>query len=204
MSIELLQNLSLASYILAAVFLVISIILFFRLDVVKLIGDFTGANERKAIESMRLQNENSGSSSYKSMRSNAARGRLTDKISPSGRLLHNTGGFMPASETEKFSTVELMPAGNETTVLSSGANETTVLSPGMNETTVLSPAMNETTVLSPSMNETTVLSQSMADFGDTVDLMENNVVAVKEAPVLHEDFQMDIEMSFLGSSELIE
>ena len=82
MSIELLQNLSLASYVLAGIFLMVSIILFFRLDVIKLVGDFTGANERKAIENMRLQNENSGNSSYKSMRSNTSRGRLTDKISP--------------------------------------------------------------------------------------------------------------------------
>ena len=51
MSIELLQNLSLASYALAGVFFMVSVILFFRLDVLKLIGDFTGANERKAIES---------------------------------------------------------------------------------------------------------------------------------------------------------
>ena len=141
MSIELLQNLSLASYVLAGIFLMVSIILFFRLDVVKLIGDFTGANERKAIESMRMQNENPDNGSYKSMRSSASGGRLTDKISPSGRLLHNTGGFMSSAETEKFSTVELMPTANETTVLSQSANETTVLTPEMNETTVLSPNM---------------------------------------------------------------
>ena len=214
MSIELLQNLSLASYVLAGVFFMVSVILFFRLDILKLIGDFTGANERKAIESMRLQNENAGEKSYKSMRSSTARGRLTDKISPSGRLIHNTSEIMPSATTEKFSTLELMTSANETTVLnaemnettvlSSGMNETTVLSPGMSETTVLSPGMSETTVLSSGMNETTVLSQGMLRFGDTVDLLEDNPVSEPEMPVLTGIFRLDIEMSFLGSTEIVE
>ncbi len=194
MSIELLQNLSLVSYALAGVFFMVSIILFFRLDILKLVGDFTGANERKAIENIRLQNENTGNSSYKSMRSGTARGRLTDKISPSGRLMHKTSEIMPSATTEKFSTVELAPSGNETTVLNAGMNETTVLSPGMSETTVLSPGMNETTVL----------SQGMLGFGDTVDLLDNNSAPMQEVPVLTGIFQLDIEMSFLGSAEIVE
>lgn len=204
MSIELLQNLSLASYVLAGVFFMVSVILFFRLDILKLIGDFTGANERKAIESMRLQNENAGEKSYKSMRSSTARGRLTDKISPSGRLIHNTSEIMPSATTEKFSTLELMTSANETTVLNAEMNETTVLSSGMNETTVLSPGMSETTVLSSGMNETTVLSQGMLRFGDTVDLLEDNPVSEPEMPVLTGIFRLDIEMSFLGSTEIVE
>lgn len=194
MSIELLQNLSLASYVLAGVFFMVSVILFFRLDILKLIGDFTGANERKAIESMRLQNENASENSYKSMRSSTARGRLTDKISPSGRLIHNTSEIMPSATTEKFSTHELMPS----------VNETTVLSAGMNETTVLSAGISETTVLSPGMNETTVLSQGMLGFGDTVDLLEDNPVSEPKMPALTGIFRLDIEMSFLGSTEIVE
>lgn len=194
MSIELLQNLSLASYALAGVFFMVSVILFFRLDVLKLIGDFTGANERKAIESMRLQNENASENSYKSMRSSTVRGRLTDKISPSGRLIHNTSEIRPSATTEKFSTEELTSIGNETTVLDAGMNETTVLSPGISETTVLSPGMNETTVL----------SQGMLGFGDTADLLEDNPVSEPEMPVLTGIFQLDIEMCFLGSTEIVE
>ena len=204
MSIELLQNLSLASYILAGIFLFISLILFFRLDIINVIGDFTGANERKAIENMRLQNENASENGYKSMRSSSTRGRLTDKISPSGRLIHNTGGFSSSPGTEKFSTVELMPSTNETTVLAGNSNETTVLSSGVNETTVLSQGMNETTVLSPGMNETTVLSQSMGKFGVTTELTQNNAATIAESATMTGGFQLDIEMCFLGSAELIE
>lgn len=184
MSIELLQNLSLASYVLAGVFFMVSVILFFRLDVLKLIGDFTGVNERKAIESMRLQNENTGNSNYKSMRSGKARERLTDKISSSGRLVHNTSELMPAATTEKFSTEELIPTGNETMVLNAGMNETTVLSPGM--------------------NETTVLSQGSLGFGGAVDLLDDSEVSETEIPVLTGIFRLDIEMSFLGSAEIVE
>ena len=184
MSIELLQNLSLASYVLAVVFFMVSVILFFRLDVLKLIGDFTGANERKAIESMRLQNQNTGNSNYKSMRSGTARGRFTDKISASGRLINNTSELMPMATTEKFSTKELMPAGNETTVLNAG--------------------MNETTVLSPRMNETTVLSQGMSGFCNGVDLADDSTVSETDIPILAGSFRLDIEMSFLGSTEIVE
>lgn len=216
MTIELLQNLSLVSYVLAGISLFISIVLFFRWNIINVIGDFTGANERKAIENMRQQNENGGENGYHSMKSPSSRSSLTDKISPSGRLLHRTGGFSTSPGTEKFSTVELTPrasettvlsaGGNETTVLSPGMNETTVLSPGMNETTVLSPSMNETTVLSPGMNETTVLSQGTLNFGVTTELTQNDVASSVEPAYVQNalDFSLEIEMCFLGSTELIE
>lgn len=212
MTIELLQNLSLASYILAGIFLLISVVLFFRLDVIKLIGDFTGVNERKAIESMRQQNEDGVAKGYKPSKTSSSRGNVTDKISPSGRLQHNTSKLNSVSQTEKFSTKELTPSGNETTVLTAGANETTVLSAGINETTVLSPSMNETTVLSQGMlniGETTVLSQGTAGVQNTAELqntadLQNNVELQHTSMAQASAFRLEIEMCFLGSAELIE
>ena len=57
MTVELLKNLSLISYILSAIFLIVSVVLFFVFDIRKIIGDLSGANARKAIENIQKQNE---------------------------------------------------------------------------------------------------------------------------------------------------
>ena len=125
--------------------LAITVILFFVYKIPTVIGDLTGANARKAIENIRNQNENSGDKLYKTSQVNRERGKLTDKISPSGSLMRDPSGVLGggAMATEKISTQEL-PQVDETTVLES--NETTVL--GSNETTVLNGGgAGETTVL---------------------------------------------------------
>lgn len=137
MSIERLQSISIISYIIAVVLLLIAIALFFLLDIRRIIGDLTGITARKAIEDIRRQNENTGEKNYKSSPVNVARGRLTDKISPSGKLIKNTGGIGISPQTEKFNTSELSPHTGNTELLNTGMNETTVLSHSPNETTVL-------------------------------------------------------------------
>lgn len=137
MSIERLQSMSTIFYIIAVVLLFIAIALFFLLDIRRIIGDLTGITARKAIEDIRRQNENTGEKNYKSSPVNVARGRLTDKISPSGKLIKSTGGIGIYPQTEKFNTSELSPDTGNTEVLNTGMNETTVLSHSTNETTVL-------------------------------------------------------------------
>lgn len=137
MSIERLQSMSTISYIVAVVLLLIAIALFFLLDIRKIIGDLSGITARKAIENIRRQNEHTGEKNYKSSPVNMARGRLTDKISESGKLIKNTGGIGISPKTEKFSTTELNPESGNTEILGSVSNETTVLSYPTNETTVL-------------------------------------------------------------------
>lgn len=184
MSVELLQTLSLVSYILAAVLFLVAIALFFLLQVPKLFGDVTGSTARKAIETIRQQNESTGDKAYKPSAVNAARGKLTDKISPSGRLEQRITGMGVSAQTEKFDTTDLNPQSSETTVLSN-TNETTVLAPPTNETT----ALNEM----PSMGETTVLSQPTED--STAEVLKQSE---------SDSVTVDVEMGFTGSSELIE
>lgn len=124
---------------LAVIMLVVSIVLFFIYKIPSVIGDLTGSTARKAIEDIRNQNESSGNKVYKTSHVNRERGKLTDKISPSGGLIRNPseaiGGAMA---TEKISTQELPLETDETTVLNS-FNETTVLEVSSCETTVLTP-----------------------------------------------------------------
>ena len=168
-------------------------ILFFVYNIPSVIGDLTGATARKAIENIRNQNESSGDKTYKSSAVNRERGKITDKISPSGRLLKAPSDQLTgAMATAKISTQELPPA-DETDVL--GSNETTVL--GGNETTVLGG--NETTVLggnnapAPGGGETTVLS---AD--NTVG--ETSVLTADPAPAV---FQIEYEITYIHTDEVI-
>lgn len=118
MSVELLQNLALAGYMASGVFLAITVILFFVLKVPELIGDLSGMNARKAIEDIRRQNEETGHKAFKPSPVNAARGKLTDKISQSGRLIPRTGRLSPVMEGKTLGTQKLDDqAGQETTVL---------------------------------------------------------------------------------------
>lgn len=172
MSVELLNTLSLAAYIAAGVVFLVAVALFFLLNVPKLIGDISGSTAKKAIETIRQQNENSGDKAYKPSPVNAARGKLTDKISPSGGLEQRTTGLSFGAQTEKFETTELLEAAQATLLLSNG-------------------------------NETTLLSQS--DPGATTLLSDQKPKDEKEQkPTSPVAVTVDVEMSFTGSSEIIE
>lgn len=138
MSYEIYRYIFYGGAILAAVMLVATVILFFVYKIPTVIGDLTGANARKAIENIRNQNESSGNKLYKTSQINRERGKLTDKISPSGSLMRDPSGILVgggAMATEKISTQQLPP--EETTVLDT-ANETTVLdNSDVGETTLL-------------------------------------------------------------------
>ncbi len=180
MTVELLQTLSLVGFLLCGLFFLATVVLFFWLKIPKVVGDITGATARKSIESIRRQNEESGEKKYKPSFVNVSRGRLTDKISPTGTLQRRTGRLGGGMITEKISTMKLAAESEETTLLGSGSNETTVLHQPMNETTLLNTGMDKAVA----ENETTVLQLGTAETGS--------------------DFSVDIELCYLGSAEIIE
>ncbi len=192
MTIESLNTLSIVFFVCAAVFLITGVVLFFVLDIISVYGDLSGRTARKAIERMRKENEESGNKAYKPSPVNEKRGRLTDKMSESGRIISRQVGMNVNVGTQKLATDELAPDNNSST----GSNETTVLvNESVNETTLLvndAPA-NETTILvaepQQSVGETTVLVQQ-------AEVSDNNVENV--------DFTQEVELAFVGSSELIE
>lgn len=130
--------------ILCGIMFVVSILLFVLMRIPKVISDLSGATARKAIKAIREQNEASGDKGYKVSAFNEARGKLTDKISPSGNVIQQQQMQMGGVGTTKIGTQQLVDeAVNQTTVLDAvGAGETSVLSETMslNETTVLSEA----------------------------------------------------------------
>ncbi len=189
MDISTLQTLSTIFFVVAGVLFVVAGILFFRFDIIRIIGDVTGSTARKAIEDIRKGNELSGDKAYKPSAVNKSRGKLTDKISPSGNLMKHTAGLTVATGTQ-----ELVPEATETTVLDEIVGATTVLSDTSTETTVLSqPISNDTTVLNQSFGETTVLNPAEDAITDVVGFTDNC-----------SSFSLDLEMGFIGSAELIE
>lgn len=181
-------------------FLVLAIILFIALKIPKVIGDLTGATARKAINIIREQNENNVDN-YKSSKINKERGRLTDKISQSGRLVANDKTMGLGIRTEKISTQQLSYDGSdETTVLNLGTegNETTVLATPLfsNETTVLN-GMGQS-------NETTVLNVNMsAGFGNTEILEPVKTYTELEEVTNNAIFEILYEITYIHTSELI-
>lgn len=149
MTYEIYRYIFLGGAILAGIMLVVSVLVFILLKIPTVIGDLTGANARKAIENIRSQNESTGNKTYRTSVVNRERGKLTDKITPSGRLIKNVSeNLHGAMATEKIGTQQLQSEDvtNETTVLTDVA-ETTVLS-GANETTLLtSPESSQSFVV---------------------------------------------------------
>ncbi len=193
--------------ILSGLMLVAAILVFILLNIPKVISDLSGATARKAIKAIREQNEAGGEKTYKASAYNQARGKLTDKISPSGNVIQQRDAMQHFVTTTKIETQELVqdaPA-NETTVLG-GANETTVLG-SANETTVLGGA-NETTVLSginapavPDFNATERIDDLMtkaAEMGVTGDLGAPTVGALVDAA-----FAIELEITYIHSDEII-
>ena len=78
------------------------------------------------------------------------------------------------------------------------------LQPQLNETTVLEQPAGETTVLEQPVGETTVLTGTLppAESGETTVLVggETHTAAAPASS----GFTVDVEMSFTGSSEIIE
>ena len=154
MTYEIYRYIFLGGAILAAIMAVVSAIVFFVLKIPTVIGDLTGTNARKAIANIRNQNARADETSYRTSQINRERGKITDKMSPSGRVIqnpsHNLHGTMG---TEKIGVQQLVH-GN-------GANETTVLTEAQEGTIVQAsiPCGNETTLLADEsyVNETTVL-----------------------------------------------
>lgn len=107
---DILSLVSLISYILAGICLVLAAFFWFFFKIPSVIGDLSGRTAKKSIEKMRQANMRSGNKSYRASATNAARGKLTDTMQHSSKL-------------KKGKTPEEKPAADET-----GRPETGVLS----------------------------------------------------------------------------
>ena len=132
MTYEIYRYIFIGAAIAAGVMLAVTLILFFVLKIPGVIGDLSGRTARKAIADIRNHNMSANTD-------NIGSGKLTDKITASGRLMERRDSsgnkYTDKISTEKLIEQNKLSGSNETTLLNN-ANETTVLNTG-NETTVL-------------------------------------------------------------------
>lgn len=166
-----------AGFILAAVFLIISIVLFVKQKIPMVIGDLSGKTRARAIEQLRAENEKSGPKGHRPSTLNMNRGPLTTPVSetkttsdperpafvvahPSKRL--DTGEMDLVKSTDVLTPgTSVLPQSQETEVLQPG---TTVLDnpDGSKPTAVLETQSVEATAVLDQGEKTTVLADSGA------------------------------------------
>ena len=141
---------------LGVVFLVVSMLLFWLFKIPKVISDLSGRTAKKAIENIRKQNVESGDNRYKVSAVNRERGRVTDRMTPSGQLIRPQEQINTGVITEKIAN----NADQEAMILPSQSEDTELLNKNLNETELLNETrMNETMILSPQTqknSETTI------------------------------------------------
>lgn len=220
MSVEMLQTVSLVCFGAAGLFLLIAAVLFFVLDVPALMGEATGATERKAIASIRSQNRETGdvqsAKPSKSARSSAPRKR--DEGSGVGTAKLSTAQLHVDSSSKE--------TGNETTLLQQPQKEMSILERLETETTILRQPANAAAALRNPDSETTVLSQSdsvtaalsQPDSGTTIlnqpasatpilDMLEGETTGELLMPAdtnQSAGFSVEVEFEYASSGEIIE
>ncbi len=88
---ETLSTLSIISFAIAGVCLVLAIFFWIFFNIPTVIGDLSGRTARKSIARMRAANEKSGVKSYKESKTNVERGKLTDTMQQSKKLKKEKG-----------------------------------------------------------------------------------------------------------------
>lgn len=161
---SILSIISLVSFILAGVSLILTILFWFLFNIPAVIGDLTGRTARKSIAKLRAGNERSGAKSYRSSTTNVNRGKLTSNMPETDDSLKKTKkdnaetdmlvGNM-ADATGSMETELLTAGATETTALLDDDNATVSLVEDEFETTSLTDDENETTMLEPQVEETT-------------------------------------------------
>lgn len=87
---DILHTLSMVSYILAVLFVILAIALWFIFKIPNVIGDLSGRNAKKSIARMRQNNEKTGDKSYRASEKNLARGKLTGTMEDMGKVKSHT------------------------------------------------------------------------------------------------------------------
>jgi len=183
---------AIVGFSLAGVTLIAAIFMFFKMNILAIVGDLTGKTVAREIKAMREMNTATGNKIHRSSRVNIERGTLTDKVdldvpgqSPmamahsSKRLDKTTGGLAPVVQKIEQETVSARIPTTE----SFSSDTTEVLMDDINATEVLTDS-NATEVLTD-LNATEVLTETSA----TEVLVEETETVIEGTTVLEEVLQ---------------
>lgn len=90
---EILSLISLISFALAVVSLIVAVFIWFKFEIPAVISDLSGRTAKKSIQRLREDNEKSGKKVFKSSTTNIERGMLTDTMPDSETLREDESEF---------------------------------------------------------------------------------------------------------------
>lgn len=104
MSIEVLDTVSLVSFILAGISAVLAVVFWIIFKIPTVISDLSGRTARKSIERMRANNEKTGKKDFAPSKTNLNRGKVTELMNEpekgSGKLSNMLSGKLPNKKKE--------------------------------------------------------------------------------------------------------
>lgn len=103
---QILSWISLISFILAGISLVVAIFIWFKFQIPSVINDLSGRTAKKSIQRLRESNEKSGKKVFKSSTTNIERGMLTDTM-PDSEILKDESESKKASIGTKYQKTSL-------------------------------------------------------------------------------------------------
>lgn len=181
----------------AAIFFVLSVVLFFILKVPEIIGDLSGTTARKAIENIRLQNTDSLEKVYKSSKENAKRGKITEQMPSNSVKLGTTQAEKMRTE---ITTARLHTPSNEETIVLNVSQKAD------NELRILFDEASAETQVLENINDPqtgTVIADNVEYLGQTTVLGDETQVLVQADSALDCYFTVVTEITLFESQELI-
>lgn len=174
---EILSTVSTVSFALAGVFFLFAVFFWVKFEIVQIIGDLSGRTAKKSIAKMREKNEKTGKKSFKPSSVNLERGKLTDTMKDSQKLINRV-----SKKTEESLETGLL---SENKVDNSDGNITELLEDN-NATSLLS----EKEIEIPEDNSTVLLNE--------------NVVSNQKKTVKAVEFTMLDEVIIIHTNEIIQ
>lgn len=162
---DILSTVSIVLFVLAGVFLLLTITLGMKFSVWEIVGDLSGRTARKSIANIRTKNEKTGGKVYRSSSTNKERPPLTSRMSP-------------AVEIKKETTTTTKQQYAETGILAENQAE----SLDEEGTTILKPENQE-----PSQgDETTILEECNSRFNQMA-AVQGEIQMIEEIILIHTD-----------------
>ncbi len=222
MTYEAYYNIFIISLTISAVMLIIAMVLFFVLKIPNVIGDLSGSNARKAIDSIRNQSSSSGSAKRKTINSNKNKSRIVGGAINTGSLEKNSNRIGASYSTANVGIKNKVKIQYPEDIQPNYKNnnnqiQTTVLgneySNEQVQTTLLNynneKDSNETTILTNNylnnQNETTVLTNNSNQYrytGTSV-LNENKYEVSNNIMSDNHIFNIEYEITYVNSNEII-
>ena len=117
MSTNVLETISLISFVLAAISAVLAVVFWFVFKIPTVISDLSGRTARKSIERMRANNEKTGRKDFAPSKTNLKRGKITELMDDSAKGSGKLSGLLSGKLVNKPKVISEVEENLETGLL---------------------------------------------------------------------------------------